>query len=207
MNDSTTLLLHLSVRDWAPGTQACLGSVCLVGTGFDSPPFTHTSFDSPPFTHTHNPSSTLSPPLAPFLPLLGAPFNTRCLLRALSARSFPRSLASSIVGITSATRGAPRSLRPERTLRVTLHSRLLALRVASLALRSLQQDDYKRRRSAFCSWRGTKRAVFAARICRSISVQPSALQTRTSKSCCTADTLSARTASLSGGGCRSSDLK
>ena len=100
----------------------------------------------------------------PFL-LLSSALSPRSL-RALSAgrRLRVASIAALSEGVASATCIERWAWR--RTLRVTLHSlfthssltlhsRLLALRVASLALRSLQRNAYKRRRSAH----GRKRSL------------------------------------------------
>ena len=60
--------------------------------------------------------------------------------------------------------------------------------------------------STLRSWKETKPVTSAVSSWRSISVQPS-MQTRTFRSCCIALTLSARSASSSGGSCKGSGLK
>ena len=132
-------------------------------------------------------------------------------LRALSAgrRLRVASIAALSEGVASATCIERWAWR--RTLRVTLHSLFthssltLACSTRCVACSPLSPAE-RLQASTLRSWKETKPVTSAVSSWRSISVQPS-MQTRTFRSCCIALTLSARTASSSGGSCKGSGLK
>ena len=165
--------------------------------------------------------SALAPFPAPFPPPFLPPFPPP-LLRALSALSPPvggcalrrsqllakvlrRRLAS------NAGRGVGRCASLFTHSSLTLHSLFthssltLACSTRCVACSPLSPAE-RLQASTLRSWKETKPVTSAVSSWRSISVQPS-MQTRTFRSCCIALTLSARSASSSGGSCKGSGLK